>query len=328
MGRRIGKKLEKTKEQWKGLKSSSRFHNAMLYLSFVAVATLFWFILALNDNVTETVDVRLRIANVPDTVTFINDPPKEFHVTLRDKGTNLLRNGIVSHPQVDLNFRDFANNGVFRFSKSDMNSALKARFGTSAQITSTSIDSLYLRYTTGKGRRMPVVVRSDVSAANGYILSGPVEPLTRAVMVYSYPEVLDTMSRVYTEVLSRRNLSETSVYVVKLCNIPNAKIEPNQIEVRIPVEPMVKKESMVTIHAKNVPAGESLLLFPSRVLVSYFVPMSLFNSDLIPIDIAVDYNDTKTTRGDRIPVRIYDYADYIANVELRADSVEYTLVKE
>ncbi len=322
------KELEKRREQWKMFRSSATFHNTMLFGSFVAVATLFWFILAMNDNVTKTVDVRVKIDNVPDSVTFLNDPPEEFHVTVRDKGTNLLRNGIFNKPLLSLNFRDYANNGKFRFSRSDLNSSLKSRFGSSAQITSTSIDSLLLNYTTEKGRRIPIVVRSEVTAASGYVISGRPEPLERAVVVYSYPEILDTISRVYTELLVRRNLSETSEYTVKLCAIPDVKIVPCQIKVRVPVEPLVKKESIVTIHAKNVPEGESLLLFPSRVSITYFVPMSLFNTDLVPVDVAVDYNDTKVTPGDRIPVRIYDYADYVVNAELGSDSVEYTLVKE
>lgn len=320
--------IENIRENWRRFKSSSSFHNICLYLSFVAVATLFWIILAMNDNVTETFDVKMRVVNVPDTVMFINDPPPVVHVTLRDKGTNLMRTGIVNRPHIDMNFRDFADKGVFRFTRQDLNTALKSTFGTSAQIASTSIDSLNLRYTTEKGKRVPIVVRADVTASSGYVLSGNPVPLQRAVMVYSTSEVLDTITRAYTEVLSRRDLSQTSEFSVKLCPVPGAKLIPDVVKVKVPVETLVKKEGMATVHAENVPAGESLLLFPNKVKVSYFVPMSLFNIDLIPIDVKVDYNDTKVVKGDRIPVSISTYSDYVVNPVLMADSVEYTLVRE
>ena len=55
--------------------------------------------------------------------------------------------------------------------------------------------------------------------------------------------------------------------------------------------------------------------------------MSLFNSDLVPVDVRVDYLDIKRTPANRIPVRIKSYADYVANPELGVDSVEYTLAR-
>lgn len=320
-------RLQNAKEKWRGMKSSSGFHNLMLFLAFVAVATLFWLILALNDSVTQTFDVKLRIENIPDSVTFINDPPAEFHVTIRDKGTNILRSGVMNTPHVDINFRDFSNKGIFRFTRSDMNSALKSTFGNSAQITATSLDSLYLHYTTGKGRRVPIVICADVTAAPGYVISESPEPMERAVMLYSYSDNIDTITRVYTEEIIKRNLSETAELKVKLRPVSHAKIEPSTITVRIPVEPYVKKESMATVQADNVPRGESLLLFPPRVHVTYYVPMSLFNSDLVPVDVRVDYLDIKRTPANRIPVRIKSYADYVANPELGVDSVEYTLAR-
>lgn len=309
------------------MRNSAGFHNFLLFLAFVAVATLFWLILSLNDSVTRTFDIRIKVDNVPDTVTFITDPPAEFHVTLRDKGTNLLRNGIVKHPQLSINFRDFADKGIFRFSRTDLSTALKSTFGTSAQIMAQSLDSLHLIYTTNKGKRVPIVVSADLKAAPGCVLADAPEPLERAVMVYSSTNVLDTITRVYTEKILRRNLSETTEITVKLQPIAHAKITPATVKVKIPVEPLVKKESLATVHAENVPDGESLLLFPMRIPIVYYVPMSLFNSDLVPVDVTVDYHDIKRTANDKIPVRIKSSADYVISPEFNVDSVEYTLVK-
>lgn len=321
-------KIANAKEKWRGMKSSTGFHNFLLFLSFVAIATLFWLILSLNDSVTQTVDVKVRIENVPDTVTFINDPPADFHVTLRDRGTNILRSGVLNRPHIDLNFRDFADKGTFRFTRSDLNTALKTVFGNSAQIAATSIDSLNLRYTTGKGKRVPIVINAEVSAAPGSVISEAPKPKERAVMVYSDADILDTITRVYTEKIRKRNLSETVEVKVKFRPIAGVKIVPSSVMVRIPVEPLVKKDAITTVRAENVPKGESLLLFPNRVHVSYYVPMSLFSSDFVPVDVAVDYHDIKRTDGNRLPVRIRNAAEYAVSPELRIDSVEYTLVRE
>lgn len=324
----MGSKYKKIREEWRGMKASRGFHNALVFLAFVGVAALFWLILALNDSVTETLDVRLRIQNVPDSVTFINDPPQEIRVTLRDKGTNLMRAGILNTPHIDLNFRDYAENNLFRLSRTDLNSVLKSTFGSSAQISSVSVDSLRLSYTTGKGRRIPIVIRADISAAPGSIISGLPEPETSSVRLYSLSDEVDTITHVYTRELVKRNLKETGEYEVQLRPIPGTKIVPSKIKVRIPVEPLVKKESMATVVAENVPAGKSLLLFPTKIPVSYYVPMSLFSSDVVPMTISVEYEDTKLTTHNKVPLYMKEVQDYVMNPELKVDSVEYTLVNE
>ena len=319
-------KIGDIRNEWKRIRTSSRFHNFMMFLIFVAIAAVFWFILALNDSVTETFQVRLNIQNVPDSVTFITDPPADLHVTLRDKGTNILRSGVVKHPTVNLNFRDYAHEGVFRLSAADMTAELKADLGVS-QITAASIDSLRLYYTTQPGKRVPVMVQSDVSASSGNIISGAPVSLTRFVNVYSYRDEVDTVHSVLTQRLVEKDLSQTSEFDVKLKPIQGVKIVPSQVKVRVPVEPLVHKETYVEVDVENLPAGASLLLFPNRVPVSFYVPMSRFNNENVPMHVVVDYNDTHRTRGSRIPVRVRDHAPGLINVELKTDSVEYTLVR-
>lgn len=315
------------KKKWRGMKATSGFHDFVLFLVFIGIAAFFWLVMSLNDNVTRTFDVSLRIENVPDSVTFINDPPKMFHVILRDKGTNIVRSGVFSHPHVNVNFMDYGSEGIFRMTRSDLTAALKSTFGSAAQITSVSLDSLNLRYTTDKGRRVPVVVNADVTAAPGMVISETPKPVQRYALIYSYSTNIDTITRVYTQPVVRRNLKETTEVEVPLLAIPSVKIVPSSVIVRIPVEPLVKKESMATVSTLNVPEGESLLLFPNKVQVVYYVPMSLFNSDLIPVEVAVDYADIYRYSGDRLPVSIRSFADYVASPQIHVDSVEYTLVK-
>ena len=65
------------RDTWLKVRASGQFRNVLLFLVFVAVSALFWCILALNDSVTETFTVRVHLENVPDSVTFINQPPPQ-----------------------------------------------------------------------------------------------------------------------------------------------------------------------------------------------------------------------------------------------------------
>ncbi|MBD5341159.1 MAG: YbbR-like domain-containing protein [Bacteroides sp.] len=324
----VGQKLDKAKVKWRGMKTSTGFHNFVLFLACVAVATVFWIVMSLNDSVTSTFDIELKIENVPDSVTFINDPPETFHATLRDKGTNIMRSGLLGHPKMTLNFRDYASDGIFKVTQSDVNAAMKHSFGGTSQIVAISLDSLYLHYTTHKGRRVPIVVVEDVTAIPGMIVCDACQALQKSALLYSYEDNVDTITRVYTQPIIKRNLKETTEVTVALKPIAGVKMVPSTIKVKIPVEPLVKKEGMATVSAMNVPSGEDLLLFPNRVQVEYYVPMSLFNADVVPVDIVVDYNDIYSYQGSRIPVSIHHFADYVESPKVLADSVEYTLVKQ
>lgn len=325
----MGRRFEVLKRKWRGVKTSRSFHNALVFLSFVIVAGIFWFVLAMNDSVTKTFDVRLKIVNVPDSVIFIVEPPEDIHVTLRDKGTNLLRSGVMNDPAIFINFRDFTSGSVLRFSSSDLNTALKATFGSGAQIGSVSIDSLYLPFTRGKGLRLPIVVRADISASAGNVIAGIPEPLERVARVYSLSDGIDTLTRLYTEPMVKRNLSKTTDVTVKLCPIPGARIIPSSIQVRIPIEPLVLKNGEAPVRAINVPDGMSILLFPATVPVSYYVPMSQFNEETMPVKVTVDYEETKNTVGNRLPLHIVTTEDYAMNGQLKdITDIEYALVKE
>lgn len=319
---------KKIGKEWRRIRNSSQFHDVLLFLVFVVIAAIFWFIIALNDNIVETFNIKFNVQNVPDSVTFITEPPKEIHVTVRDKGTNILRSGVIKDPTINVDFREYARDGIFRLSASDLMAEMKADLGGAAQISSSSIDSVRCYYAVGPGKRVPIEVRANVSPASGYVIEGKPTSIQKSVLIYSYHDEIDTVHRVVTQNLIKKDLSQTSRFKVKLLQIPGVRIIPPAVDVEVKVQPLVNKEVYIEIDPLNVPERNKLILFPNRVPVSYFVPMSHFNDENPSIHVVVDYNDIKTAGGSKIPVRITSAALNLENVVLKADSVEYTVVKQ
>ena len=199
------RRVEELLIKWRRLRETRTFHDTLVFLIFVAASTLFWFILALNDSAQDSFSVRVSITNVPDSVTFISDIPDRFHVGLRDKGTVLWRNH-YRHPVLSINFKDYAEKGELRFTKADLMTSLKTIFGSSSTITSVSLDSLRLDYTTNKGKKVPVVIESNIMAASGSVIEGHLKVSPASVLVYGDPPVLDTITHVNTEVLALKDI--------------------------------------------------------------------------------------------------------------------------
>lgn len=315
------------KHLWKSLKGSERFHNFVVFLIFVAIATVFWVMMAMNDSVQRDFNVKIQIDNVPDTVTFITPPPSVMHVAVRDQGTSLLRQGVMRKPTLHINFPDYAQKGIFRFTVTDMRAALKGTFGRSASILSVSLDSLRFNYTTGAGKRVPVVIAADIQAAPGNVITGALKSRPMNVTVYGPQSALDTIYRVLTERIKRHNIRESVKIGIDLLDIPGVRIIPDKVEVIVQAEPLVRKEQMVSIKTINVPNGINLVLFPSKVNVEYFIPMSKFGDEQPEIEAMVDYSQLPLSRNGKLYIMLGPTPPGIVRPSLMADSVEYSVVR-
>lgn len=319
--------LQKAKEKWESVKKSSHFHNFLLFLLFIVIAALFWIITTMNERVQMNVDVKFSIINKPDSISFINLPPENIHITITDKGTTLFRTAMMRTPVLELNFREFASNGLFRMTNADLYSMLRTKFGSNAQISSTSIDSLRISYTDIPAKIVPIDIMSELHPATGFVVSPTFKTSDKLVKVYSMKqEILDTINKVNTYLISKSNISQNTTVETKLIEPKGVRIEPSSISVEIMVEPLVSKTVSLEIKPINVPNQESVLLFPSMAKVVVFVPMSKYNEELENATLIVNYNNIKVGRR-KLPVSIASLPTYCINPSVKPDSVEYTVVR-
>ncbi len=320
-------KLSEYIERWHQIKKTVYYHNFMVFLVFVAISTVFWLMMTLNDNGQSDFDVKLKVENIPDNVTFITDPPKSLHVHVRDRGANLLRKGWFNEPLIRINFNEYAQNGVFRMTNAEINTVVRSFFGTTAQISALSLDSLRLNYTINPGKEVNLVIDADVTPSlENIINSQPYSTTGSLVKIYGDLQVLDTIEQVYTEKIVKHNLKESYEAKVRIRPINGVRIEPSEVTVVIAVEPLVLKYASVDIKPINVPNGESLILFPAVSEVSYFAPMSQFDELTQDIIIVADYNTILPT-SNKIKIAIESSPEQYVNLKLTKDSVEYMIVK-
>lgn len=310
------------------LRNSSRFRSILLFLVFVGIAGLFWLILTLNDSVQTGCLVSVKITDKPDSITFISEVPRHLHAEVKDKGSNLMRTAWLRTPTLTLSFRDLAEDGHMICSKSDIMVGLKEAFGAGATILSSSIDSLRLTYTDRPGKQIPVQVSVDARSRAGFVVYGTPTSTPSRVTAFGPREILDTLTRVFTKSYIETDLDQTKEFTSELKQIKEVRLIPSTVKVAINVEPLVVKEDVITVTAINVPAGESLLLFPSTARVSYYVPMSDFSKDTHPVRVVANYNELSSHMGERLPLHIeQNDGSNAVRPKLHSDSVEYTLVR-
>lgn len=308
--------------------TAGKFKSLWQYLLFVGVAGVFWLIMALNDEAQSDFQVRVEITGVPDSVTFISDPPTVLNVTVRDKGSALLRRKFMETPVVRIPFKEYASGNRLRVSPSAIMSSLRGVFGAGAGINVTSVDSIGIYYTTSPAKVVPIRVDADVTAALGKVINGNLRLSVREAKIYSVGNVTDTVMYVSTQPIVRRELSDPLTIKVGIRPIKGVRIEPSSVSVTIPVEPLENRKTFVTVTPTGVPPSESMALFPQKVEVSYLVPMSM--NDDVPASafrVVADYSDIAPSSSAMVKVKIDKIPSGVENAVLQVDSVEYTLIR-
>lgn len=321
-----GKWKIRIRDSWRRFSSSGSLRNLLLFIPFLAIAAVFWLIVALDDDLQDEYTVRIEITNVPDSVTFIQDPPGYIRVNVRDRGTKIMSRVFMGAPVLKIDFRNFSRDGVMRVGQPTMQSYLRNIFGSTAQILSASPDSVRVDYTASAAKEVPVVVVADILPEIGKTIGGKLTVAPARVKVYSRSAVTDTLQAVYTYPIVRRDLSTPQRLRISLKPIPGCRIEPSDVTVTIPIEPLENRSVIVPVSAVNVPVTESLMVYPRTVKVSYLVPMSV--PDIVDTDfrVVVDYSDVQRYDGKNIPLHLHTLPSEVVSATMECDSVEYTVI--
>lgn len=305
--------------------STAKGRDVLLYLLFVVVSFVFWAILTLGNSIQNHYKVQLQIEGIPQGVTLISDYPKTFDVSVKDSGYAFLKYMVGDSPTVSVNFSNYSDGeGRLSVSKQEIEGILHELFGADASIETFSPEVLSIRYTTLPGRKVPVRILGDFTTDIQYVVNGKVNVIPDSVVIYSDQENLNMVESVSTNPLKRHGLKDTLSMKVALRKMEDVRMLPDSVVVTVPVEPLVSKSQEVPVTAVNCPPGVRIVAFPSRVQVSFLVPLSFYDSSLnVRPNVYVDYRDIVSGR-DKLPLR-FSPAENMQNIELAVDSVEYIL---
>ncbi len=300
--------------------------NALIFLVFLCVSSVFWMLLALNDEIQREFYIPVELTEVPDGVTLISSPPQSINVSVKDKGGALMRYQWGGTPPIKLRFKDFkCSDGRIVMAGTQISSVVRSYFGAGAVISVTKPDSIAIAYTTRPGRLLPVKLNIEVHTDPSYVINGPITISNDSVRIYSADDIPVTFACVDTYPSAHSDLTDTTTVMVKVKVPSGMRAIPAAVSVTIPVEPLISKTRMVPIEVVNVPADKSVITFPSEVGVSYLIPMSQYNNDF-PVKAYADYNKISPLRSvTKIPVALPSLPDSYRSAVLSTDSVEYVI---
>lgn len=306
---------------------SPRGKDSLMFLIFLCISVILWSVLSLNEEDQYDLRMPVRITHVPDSVTLIKPGPEALNVSLRAKGTSLLKMSMGSTPSVDIDFRAYRSDGYVHLTSADLKALARNATGGS-QVSYVYPDSINLPYTTHPGYLLPIVVDYRATAGPQAVLVGKPHLSQDSARVFLWGNSLpENIENVVTEPIRLIGLEKSETTRVRLFGPSGSRVVPDSVDVTFQVEPLIFKTRKVAIEPVNVPRNTKLMTFPAQIDVAYLIPMSEYATSDTHFRVVADYRTLEPgTR--RIKLSLQNVAPNLKNVHLSADSAEYIIERQ
>lgn len=303
------------------------------FLIFLLVSVLIWQAEKLRLTYPEDTALNVVCRNVPEG--YITDPvmDKSVNVRLEGDGFSLLRMYLTNSrnvtvdvsamPRLKMGGRSWA---IFITRKL---ATSKNDLPEHVRITDVFTDTVMIPLLTVEKRRLPVVVRDDVSLRPQCMYSSGRKVSPDSVWITATNDVIDTMTAVYTVVEERQVLGDTLIKDVPLVLPEMAQSSSAAVRVEYDVEPFTEKKLQIGIEPVNVAPGYSCRIFPPNAKVSFYVGLSKFEAAgesgfRVVADLSNIHPGDKVSR---VRVSLVRSPDFIQNVSFSPSYAEFILEK-
>lgn len=318
----MGKKIDR----FNALIHSRQGRNALTFLVFIGISAVLWVVQVLNEETQRDLRCVVRLTHVPDSLTRVSPLPEAVNVSVRARGTQLMRYLWTSEPEISIDFRTYKSGNHISFGEAALRSFFRNTIGGNVQVQSVTPDTLSVYFTSRPGIELPVKVDAHVMSGPQYAIIGKVRALTDSVMLFAMDGISSKIRSVSTVPIILNNVRSSRTLRVALIPPQGTRVIPDSVDVRVEVEPLVSKTRRVPVKALNVPHGRKLITVPAQIEVYYMVPMSIYKkTDADPhFVVNVDYRDIAANpHTDMLPVTLASAPKDFVNVFLSVDSVEY-----
>ncbi|MDD4920920.1 MAG: hypothetical protein PHS30_00420, partial [Bacteroidales bacterium] len=240
----------------------------------------FWVLQSLQEVSEVEMDIPISYSEVPVHISVTNKLPKTVKVTLRDKGTNLYyyyRHRRELTIKIDL-LDWYRKDAISHIPMSSFDSYLRNRLMSSTQLLRMKPDTISVYFVEKATKIVPIHLNSRVSLSAQHILSDTPVIYPSVIQVYAPKSVLKHLNAVETKLLEIEDLSDSTVFAVKLEPINGVRFTNKTVKVRFNVEEFTEQSLMIPVTGLNFPKGEDLLSFPPSVKVTFFVGLSAYSN--------------------------------------------------
>ena len=301
--------------------------DALIYLLFVGLATLFWWGRAMSSQ--REVEVKLPVAytQVPAQVVFNTPLPTHLEVVLRDNG-RLLRQVQHTKPTVTISLADKLNetHGTLQLSTDVLRQKIQDNLPGSTAIQQIRPEEITTTYYVEATKKVPIRLCATWTLEKQYQLAEPPVLEPAWVNIYGTQEAIDTIDSISTDSVIVEKLQDQVHRDIALLIPTGIRTDQPTISVTWNAEMFTEKSFQLPIEIINLPDNKVMHLFPQTTTITARVGISHF-ADLIEEDFKAvcEYPAQAQTT---LPVTIICNNPYVTQMRTSIREVEYIIEKK
>jgi YbbR domain-containing protein len=306
--------------------------NVFVFGLCLLISTLFWFLLAFNGHYSATLKVPVEYINMPKERMLIEKLPTEVEITISGSGYQLI--SYWMQPKNAKVLLDGRNIGTKPSAKTNI-AFLTTYTGIDffnrehGDVKALHIqpDTLFLSFFNRGSKKVPVRLDLDLGFQKQYYFTDSIHIQPDSITISGPITRLDSIHSIYTEQLKLRDVNKSASYTLKLIQNDSAlAYEPSSVDVRLSVDQFTEVVFDIPIRVEHLLSSDSLDIFPNTIQLSCLVALKNF-SQLKPSSfiVAADAFDLRNSRTKSLKLYLRQAPDYVKNVQLKPESVEFII---
>ena len=305
------------------------------YLICVCIATIFWFLNALNKQYTVELTFPVKYTNLPKNKVLASDPPDHFILKVNSFGFTILRHKLsMAFSPLVFNVNELtgkkmetSNKSSYAIPMQQFIGRLSSQVSNELEITGIQPDTLHFNFDRIVQRKVRVKPNVSFELKKQHYLDQAVTTKPDSVLVSGPESILDTLKFINTTRQHYKELDQTILRNVLLEENKVLIIEPKRVVLKIPVEEFTEKQVMVPVTIDKLPENVHINLFPAKISISFMIPLSSF-SEVKPSDFkaSVSFQEIQEKK-DLLNIKIEVQPSGLRSVKISPKQVEYLIEK-
>lgn len=306
------------------------------FLVCLAVAGIFWFLIALSKNYNALISLPVVYQNLPEDKILTRKLPETISLELNAQGFHLLAyqlkffNDSIIINADNLDIKKTESFYEAKLSTSSKLHRISRQFSTDVMLNRILPDTIHFTFGNKKSKETPVNLKYLISYEKQFRLKDRIIFTPSKIKVKGLDKLVDAIDFFDTDSLILENLNSTVTKEVPL-KIPEnyslLELSAKSVHVTIPVEKYTEAYVEIPIEVANLPDDLSIKVFPDKIKVYYVVGFDDFNKVNEQMFTAkVDY--LKKDNTNRLAVEVSRHPDFVSIIKKQPSKVEYLILKK
>jgi YbbR domain-containing protein len=301
--------------------------NSFLFFLFFAI--VIWIFVQFSKQYSEVLEIPVEYVNVPQDKLLVGKIPQSLELRMQENGFTVAWFSLFPPTvKIDLSKASIENDALV-YSVDENHSELQSQLEIDLDDNEFLKDALVVQYEQKQEKKLPVVFRMKMEYAVGYSAVEALKYEPDSIMVSGPDNILDTLSKLFTQQLSLTKVKEDQQGTVYLDTtaLPNVTFYRNKVKYAVDVEKVTEGKIQVPIEIMNVPQGLNVVIFPKEVVLFYQVNLKDFSKvTASDFRVVVDFDDVRGQQDFLIP-EVIQKPEFTSNIRLNEKRIQFIIKK-